>query len=173
MCQERLRECDLVLEDALRQYENILHREPDQEVLEQDHRALTRKPKGNEPHFNVEEYLRRICGVDLLAVGGIGAVNALTIISEHGADVSAWTCYKKYTSWLGLCCGSNVSGKKSKSGKTRAVKSRVANAYRMAASTVRNSRCPLGKFYRRMKAKFRQKPSRLRLTRSPESYIRC
>ncbi len=33
------------------------------------------------------------------------------------------------------------------------MKSRVANAYRMAASTVRNSNCPLGKYYRRMKAK--------------------
>ena len=157
MCQDKLRECDLMLEKALIQYENTLFPEPElkskQKALKQEHHALARKPKGNEPHFNVQEYLRRICGVDLLAVGGIGTVSALTIISEHGADVSAWSSYKKYTSWLGLCCGNSVSGKKSKSGKTRAVKSRVANAYRMSASTVRNSRCPLGKFYRRMKAK--------------------
>ncbi|MCP4408600.1 MAG: IS110 family transposase [Gammaproteobacteria bacterium] len=157
MCQEMLRECDLVLERALIQYESALYPEPEskskQEALEQSDQPLARKPKGNEPHFNVEGYLRKISGVDLLAVGGIGAVIGLTIISEHGVDLSAWACYKKYTSWLGLCCGNNMSGKKSKSGKTRAVKSRVANAYRMAASTVRNSRCPLGKFYRRMKAK--------------------
>lgn len=154
MCQERLRECDLMLEKALIQYEKILFPEPESEPnLEKDHDDLPCKPRGNEPHFNVEEYLRRICGVNLLKVGGIGAVVALKIISEHGADVSAWACYKRYSSWLGLCCGNNTSGKKSKSGKTRAVKSRVANAYRMAASTVRNSSCPLGKYYRRMKAK--------------------
>ena len=157
MCQKMLRECDVMLESALIQYVLDLCPKPElktkQETLEQTHDALPRKPKGNEPHFNVEGYLRKICGVDLLAVGGIGAVNGLTIVSEHGVDLSAWSHYKKYTSWLGLCCGNNVSGKKSKSGKTRAVKSRVANAYRMAASTVRNSSCSLGKFYRRMKAK--------------------
>jgi len=172
MCQKMLRECDIVLERALIQYESALFPESEsvsesesdsvsesesmqeseskQEALK---RPLLRKPKGNEPHFNVEAYLRRISGVNLLAVGGIAAVNGLTIVSEHGVDLSAWASYKKYTSWLGLCCGNNVSGKKSKSGKARAVKSRVANANRMTASTVRNSKCPLGKNYRRMKAK--------------------
>jgi transposase len=88
------------------------------------------------------EKLRLITGsdVELTRIEGIGPGLALTIISEIGADMGRWPTVKRFTSWLGLCPGRDISGDKVLSAATRKVASRAAWAFRMAANSVRRSR---------------------------------
>ena len=60
---------------------------------------------------------------------------------------------KHFTSWLGLCPDNRISGGKILSSHTRRVINPVADALRIAATTLERSKTALGAFYRRMKGK--------------------
>ena len=74
-----------------------------------------------------------------------------TILSEVGLDPSRFPSVKHFTSWLGLCPGSRITGGKMLSSKTRKVVNRAAKAFRMAAQSLANSQTALGAFYRRIR----------------------
>lgn len=67
--------------------------------------------------------------------------------------MSAWKTEKHFTSWLGLCPGTNKSGGRVLTGKTKRSANRAAAAFRIAASGVAKSKTALGAFYRRIKAR--------------------
>jgi transposase len=96
--------------------------------------------------------LYRISGVDFTRVDGFGALTVLILLSELGLDPSRFPSIKHFTSWLGLCPGSRITGGKVKSSKTRPVANRAANAFRIAAQTLCRSHSALGAYYRRMQA---------------------
>jgi transposase len=56
----------------------------------------------NQPQLNVRREIIRLTGVDLVAVEGISASLAQTILSETGTDMSKWPSDKHFGSWLGL-----------------------------------------------------------------------
>lgn len=70
-----------------------------------------------------------------------------------GLDPTRFPTVKHFTSWLGLCPGSRITGGKVKSSQTRRVVNRAANAFRMAAQSLGKSRTALGAFYRRMRSR--------------------
>ena len=74
-------------------------------------------------------------------------------MSELGLDPSRFPTVKHFTSWLGLCPGSRITGGKVKSSQTRHVVNRAANAFRMAAQTLSRSHSALGAYYRRMRSR--------------------
>jgi transposase len=92
-------------------------------------------------------------GVDLTAIEGIGALVALTTLTEVGPDLSRFKTEKHFTSWLGLCPDNRISGGKVLSCRTRRVVNRLSDALRLAATTLERSQSGLGAYYRRMKAK--------------------
>lgn len=92
-------------------------------------------------------------GVDITAIEGIGPTAALTLLTEVGADLSAFPSEKHFCSWLGLCPDNRVSGGKVLSSRTRRVVNRMADVLRMAATTLKSSQTALGAFYRRMVAR--------------------
>lgn len=92
-------------------------------------------------------------GVDITAIEGIGPTAALTLLTEVGADLSAFPSEKRFCSWLGLCPDNRISGGKVLSSRTRPVVNRMADVLRMAATTLKSSQTALGAFYRRMVAK--------------------
>lgn len=77
----------------------------------------------------------------------------LAALSETGTDMSAWPTEKHFASWLALSPGTKVSGGKRLSGRTRVSANRAATAFRMAAYALANSKCALGAFYRRLRAR--------------------
>ena len=97
--------------------------------------------------------LYRCAGVDLTAIEGIGVLTAQVVISEIGLDMNRWRSEKHFSSWLGLCPDNRISGGKVLSSHTRHVLNPVADALRMAATTLQNSKTAMGAFYRRMRAK--------------------
>jgi transposase len=102
---------------------------------------------------DVRQELYRCTGVDLTAIEGIGVLTAQVVISEIGLDMSRWPTEKHFSSWLGLCPDHRISGGKVLSRHTRRVLNHVADALRIAATTLQNSKTALGAFYRRMRAK--------------------
>jgi transposase len=113
------------------------------------------------PEYDVKvirEHLISLNGIDVTKILGIEVETALTLISEVGYDMFKWKDHKYFTSWLGLSPNNKVSGGKVLKTGTRKVQSRAAAALRMSASTLRNSKCYLGAYYRKMS--FRKGPAK-------------
>ncbi|MFQ5932965.1 MAG: IS110 family transposase, partial [Nitrospiraceae bacterium] len=103
-----------------------------------------KKPRSKQPDFDLRTHLYRISGVDFTQVEGFDIMTVQTILSEVGLDASKFPSRKNFTSWLGICPDNRITGGKVKSSKTRPVKNRAANAFRIAAQAVANSGGPMG-----------------------------
>ena len=110
-------------------------------------------PSKNAPRFDARKALFEASGVDLTRIPGIEASSALKIISEIGTDLRRFPSVKHFTSWLGLCPGTKISGGKTLSGETKRCANRAAQALRMGAQSLRKSRSALGAYHRRLCAR--------------------
>lgn len=94
----------------------------------------------------------RVTGIDLVAVHGVSASLAQTIVSEIGTDMSKWPTEKHFSSWLGLAPHNDISGGKILRSRTLPTDNRAGQAFRQAAASVSRSQCAFGAYYRRKKA---------------------
>jgi transposase len=95
--------------------------------------------------------LWRFAGVDLTRIDGIGPGSAKVILTEIGPDLSAFPSEHHFVSWLRLCPRTPISGGKLlKKRRNGAGANRVANALRMAASSLQRGKTALGAAYRRI-----------------------
>jgi transposase len=101
----------------------------------------------------VRKHLKRISGVDVSAVDGLGVLMAQTVILECGTDMSKFPTEKHFGSWLGLAPKHEISGGKVLKNKTLKTKNRAGQAFRMAAQSVKRADCPFGVLYRCLKAR--------------------
>jgi len=101
----------------------------------------------------VRKHLKRICGVDLIAVHGISASLAQEIVMECGTDMSKFPDEKHYSSWLGLAPKHEISGGKILKNRVQKTRNRAGQAFRRAAASVMRADCAFGAFYRRQKAR--------------------
>jgi transposase len=104
----------------------------------------------NAPKFDLRTQLFQMCGVDLTRIDGVDVTTALAVVSEVGTDMSRFPTIKHFTSWLGLCPGTKITGGKVMSGKTKRVVNRAAQALQLAAAALRSSKSALGAYFRRM-----------------------
>jgi hypothetical protein len=141
----QLAECDVMLEKMLSALTGKDESEPD------PGRRMAQSK--NAPKFDVRTYLFRLCGVDLTRINGINPTTALKVIAEIGPDVSRFKSVKRFTSWLGLCPGTKISGGKVLSGATKRSANRAAQALRLAAAALHKSQSALGAYFRRMAAR--------------------
>lgn len=107
----------------------------------------------NSPTFDLRTRLYKMCGVDLTGIDGINVTTAMTVIAETGTDMSRFNTVGHFTSWLGLCPGTKITGGKVINGKTKKVINRATQALKLAAAALRNSKSALGAYYRRMCAR--------------------
>ena len=149
--QAQIANCDQEIESLLTTFDSRVVDNPSSNPDTKDSPAS--KSSDSRRVFNLQDELYRVAGVDLTKIDGIDTTTALKIISEIGVDMDRWKSEKHFASWLGLSPGSKVTGGKSLSGKTKPIVNRAAAALRMAASTLYRSKCALGAYYRRMKAR--------------------
>ncbi|MBL0124126.1 MAG: IS110 family transposase [Betaproteobacteria bacterium] len=140
----QLAECDRAIEAQLR-----LLQTHDGEPAKGKKRGRAR----NAPKFDLRTQLFKMCGVDLTRIDGIDVTTALAVISETGTDMSRFPAVGNFTSWMGLCPGTKITGGKVMSGKTKRCANRAAQALRMAAASLRTSQSALGAYFRRMCAR--------------------
>ena len=104
----------------------------------------------NAPKFDLRTRLFQMCGVDLTRIDGVDVTTALAVVSEVGTDMAKFPSVKHFTSWLGLCPGTKITGGKVMSGKTKRVVNHAAQALRLAAAALRSSKSALGAYFRRL-----------------------
>jgi transposase len=148
--QTHIARCDAQIQQCLGQFETA---KPEQPPLPPERQRKNPRRTAAPAGWDLQGELYRISGVDFTTIDGLGALTVQTILSEVGLDPSRFASVKHFTSWLGLCPGSRISGGKVLSSRTRKVVNRAANAFRMAAESVANSQTALGAFYRRIRSR--------------------
>jgi transposase len=111
------------------------------------------KPRKNEPKFHLEEELARICGVNLATIDGVDVMTIQTWVSELGVDMTPWRTEDHLVSWLKLAPNRQISGGKVIKQERSKAKNRVADALRMAASTLTHSESYLGARFRYLRGR--------------------
>jgi transposase len=91
--------------------------------------------------------------INLVAVPGISASLAQTILAEIGTDMSKFPNEKHFCSWLGLAPKNEISGGKTLKSRTLKTKNRAGQAFRLAARAQVRADTEFGAFYRRMKSR--------------------
>ena len=109
-----------------------------------------KKPRDNEPRFDIRTLLHQLTGVDLTQLDAIGPFSALRLLAEIGTDMSRWPTEKHFTSWLTLAPRNKISGGRLLSSKTQPSANRAAGILRMAAMSLGRTETALGAFYRRL-----------------------
>jgi len=148
--QQQIKNCDVEIEKRYAAFE------PKADVAEkplQPRKGKRTKPRGNEPDFDLREYLYQMAGVDLTQIEGVDALTIQKVLSETGVDMSAWPTVKHFTSWLSLSPHNDKTGGKVIRSKTKRTQNRAAAALRMAAQSLAHSQGALGGYYRGMRAK--------------------
>ena len=101
----------------------------------------------------IRQHLKRLAGVDISAVEGIGVSGAQTVIIECGTDLIQFPKEGNFSSWLGLAPKHEISGGKVLKNRTLKTKNRAGQAFRMAAQSVKRSDCVFGMMYRRFRSR--------------------
>ena len=146
--QQLIQECDEQIERLLETFKP----KKEKKVLA-DTPKPSKKRNSNDLHFDAQSHLLRIYGVDLTSVPGISGLTAHTIFTEIGTDFHKFKSVRHFASWLGLAPNNQISGGQVLSSKTAFSSNRVAQALRLAAYGIANSKSYLGHFYRKMRAR--------------------
>jgi transposase len=144
--QQQIAECDAQIYEEMKKLESNSEAVPS---------TSQRKRSCHNPfHFNAQSELQRVLGVDLTRINGISETTAQLILSELGSKVvTTWPSEAHFASWLGLCPNNEISGGKVLRRGTRKVVNRVANALRMCAESLLQSKSALGAYARRMRSR--------------------
>ena len=145
---EKITECDMCVEAYIARLDSRI--DPATHPLSTP-KKTNKKPRRNEPGFDLRTHLYRISGVDFTKIDGLEVSTVQTILSEVGLNPTRFLSCGQFTSWLGLCPNNRITGGKIKSSKTSRVTNRAANAFRLAAQALSNSQSALGGYYRRMR----------------------
>jgi len=134
----QLGECDQEIESIITQFDA---------KTELD--IIGKKPKKNQPDFNVEQYLLNIHGVNVFNIPGISSGSALTIFSETGPRLKdKFPTEKQFLSWLNVVPDNDISGGKVLKSRVKRKKNKAGQAFREAANTLWNSKNHLGNYLR-------------------------
>ncbi len=123
--QGKIAECDRDIEGHYKTFET-------KSSKNKQYSEMKSKSK-NKPNFAAHAELYRITGIDFTKIPGLDVSTVQTILSEVGFNAKKWSSEKQFTSWLGLCPSNRITGEKVFRTRTRAVVSRAANAFRIAA----------------------------------------
>ena len=149
--QSLIAECDAQIEAMLKAFDS---KADVQAAPLPPAKSSHKKAQRNEPQFNARTECYRILGVDLTSVPGFASPTVLVLLCELGPEFAEkFPTAKHFGSWLGLCPDNWITGGKVYSVKTRDVKSRVAEALRLAAQSLWQAKNYFGDLYRRWKAR--------------------
>ncbi len=149
--QHQVKECETKIEQQLlKQVAKVREGDITDIVLSA---KLKKKPKKNQFNFALAPYLTGLIDVDLTKIPGVSDVTAIEFIAEVGTDMSKWASAKHFAAWLNLAPNTKKTGGKIISSKIMKKKNKAGQSLKMAASSLFNSKSPLGDYYRRIRGK--------------------
>jgi len=146
MYQRQLAACDTEIEAHLQ----TLATQAPEPMSPLPPRRSSRKPRNNEPRFEIRAPLHQLAGADLSRIDAIAPYTALRLVSEIGTDMGRWRTEHHFTSWLTLAPNNKVSGGRIISSRTQPSANRAAAILRLAAMNLGRTQTALGAFYRRL-----------------------
>lgn len=148
-CQGLMGECD-------QRIKTLLEKLPSKQSRETLPKARITKGKARKNELRVEDgraLLYERLGVDLTLIAGLQVLTILTVISECGVDLSRFPSAKHFASWLGLSPGTNKTGGRIVSSRSRRTTNRAATALRLAAQSLLKTDTELGAFGRSIRGR--------------------
>jgi transposase len=112
-----------------------------------------KRPRKNDPTFDLRSHLYQLAGVDLTAIDGCNAATIQVVLSETGVDMRPWRTERHFASWLGLCPHNDISGGKVLRSRSKKTKNRANTALRLAAQSLKDSQSWLGAYFRRQRSR--------------------
>ena len=149
-CQKQIAACDEHLEEYLKQCED---RTQGAALPEEKRKSRLKKKGGHAPQIDLRKGLFQMTGVDLTRIDGIDVTTAATVVSEAGWDMSKWATEGHFVSWLRLCPDNKISGERVIGKGRLPTSNRLSRAFRIAATTLRQSETYLGAQFRRLRTK--------------------
>jgi transposase len=142
-------ECDSKISEIATQYAAMVDA-PKAELL----RSKKYNAKKNLIGFDIEKAAFDLWGVNVMRVPGMSRGALLRLFGELGQDFTTkFTDVKHFVSWANLVPNNKISGGALLSSKVPKRKNPVGIIFRQAANTLKAAKCPLGDYFRHMRAK--------------------
>lgn len=147
--QQLIMECDSKINEIATRYAAMVDA-PKVQLL----RSEKRNAKKNLIGFDVEKVAYELWGVNVMRIPGMSRGSLMRLLGELGADFTdKFPTVKHFVSWANLVPNNKISGGALLSSKVPKKKNPVGIVFRQAANTLKAAKCPLGDYFRHMRAK--------------------
>jgi hypothetical protein len=147
--QQLIMECDTKINEIATRYAAMVDA-PKLQLL----RSEKRNAKKNLIGFDVEKDAYELWGVNVMRIPGMSRGSLMRLLGELGADFTdKFPTVKHFVSWANLVRNNKISGGVLLSSKVPKKKNPVGIVFRQAANTLKAAKCPLGDYFRHMRAK--------------------
>ena len=147
--QQLIMECDTKINEIATRYAAMVDA-PKVQLL----RSEKRTAKKNLIGFDVEKAAYELWGVNVMRIPGMSRGSLMRLLGELGADFTdKFPTVKHFVSWANLVPNNKISGGALLSSKVPKKKNPVGIVFRQAANTLKAAKCPLGDYFRHMRAK--------------------
>lgn len=147
--QQLIMECDTKINEIATRYAAMVDA-PKVQLL----RSEKRNTKKNLIGFDVEKSAYELWGVNVMRIPGMSRGSLMRLLGELGADFTdKFPTVKHFVSWANLVPNNKISGGALLSSKVPKKKNPVGIVFRQAANTLKAAKCPLGDYFRHMRAK--------------------
>lgn len=147
--QQLIMECDTKINEIATRYAAMVDA-PKIQLL----RSEKRNTKKNLIGFDVEKAAYELWGVNVMRIPGMSRGSLMRLLGELGADFTdKFPTVKHFVSWANLVPNNKISGGALLSSKVPKKKNPVGIVFRQAANTLKAAKCPLGDYFRHMRAK--------------------
>ena len=147
--QQLIMECDTKINEIATRYAAMVDA-PKVQLL----RSEKRNAKKNLIGFDVEKTAYELWGVNVMRIPGMSRGSLMRLLGELGADFTdKFPTVKHFVSWANLVPNNKISGGALLSSKVPKKKNPVGIVFRQAANTLKAAKCPLGDYFRHMRAK--------------------
>lgn len=147
--QQLIMECDTKINEIATRYAAMVDA-PKVQLL----RSEKRNAKKNFIGFDVEKAAYELWGVNVMRIPGMSRGSLMRLLGELGADfTNKFPTVKHFVSWANLVPNNKISGGALLSSKVPKKKNPVGIVFRQAANTLKAAKCPLGDYFRHMRAK--------------------
>lgn len=147
--QSLIEKCDVKISEIATRYTAIVDSTGAELLRSQKYN--TRK---NRIGFDIEEVAFRLWGVNVMRLPGMSGGSLLRLLGELGQNFTdKFADVKQFVRWANLVPNNKISGGALLSSKVPKKKNPVGMVFRQAANTLKAAKCPIGDYFRHMKAK--------------------
>lgn len=147
--QRLIAECDDKISEIATEYAAMVDA-PKAKLL----RSEKYNTKKNQVGFDVEKAAFELWGVNVMRMPGMSRASLLRLLGELGQDFTTkFADVRHFVSWANLVPNNKISGGALLSSKVPKKKNPVGIIFRQAANTLKAAKCPLGDYFRHMRAK--------------------